>query len=248
MKAITYIALVVIFCSFAFNRITIPTSYSPPAEEEILLDLGSFAEDSYNHLGTKDLYFKPYNLALRGYYSLLSKDLLRNPNFLTIVDMTKSSNEPRMFIIDTHNWQVIHTSLVAHGMNTGEEFAQTFSNTESSHQSSLGFYLTGEVYNGKHNMSLKLDGLEYSNNNARSRGVVVHAADYVSKDYIKDNGRLGRSYGCPALPSQGYSKVVERIKEGSCFFIYYPEKDYMKKSKYVNADVDVQVTCAGELG
>ncbi len=221
---------------------------NPPSEEKILLDLGSFAEDSYNHLGTKDLFFKPYNMALRGYFQLLSKDKLRNPDYLTIVDMTKSSNDERMFIIDTHTWQVVHTSLVAHGMETGDEFAQDFSNVEHSHQSSLGFFLTGEVYNGKHDMSLKLDGLEYSNDKARERGVVVHAADYVGYDYIKENGRLGRSYGCPALPHVGYESVVEKIKDGSCFFIYYPQKEYLKKSKFVNAIVDVQLTCEGELG
>lgn len=248
MKRLTYITLVLLFCSFSFSRIHISSPVNPPAEEEMLLDLGSFAEDSYNHLGTKDLFFKPYNLALRGYFQLLSKDLLRNPDYLTIVDMTKSSNEERMFIIDTHSWQVVHSSLVAHGMKTGDEYAQEFSNVEHSHQSSLGFFLTGEVYNGKHDMSLKLDGLEYSNDKARERGVVIHAADYVGHDYIKENGRLGRSYGCPALPHNGYEGVVDKIKEGSCFFIYYPEKDYLKKSKFINADVDVKLTCEGELG
>lgn len=221
---------------------------NPPAEEEILLDFSSFAEESYNRLGTKDLFFKPYNMALKGYYQLLSKHKLRNTDYLTIVDFTKSSSEERMFIIDTKSWQVVHTSLVAHGMKTGDEFAEAFSNTESSHQSSLGFYITGEVYDGKHNMSLKLDGQEFSNNNARERGVVVHAADYVSHDYIKENGRLGRSFGCPAIPYEGYDSVIEKIKDGSCFFIYYPEKDYIKKSKFINTDVNVQLTCDGELG
>ncbi|MCB9187992.1 MAG: murein L,D-transpeptidase catalytic domain family protein [Flavobacteriales bacterium] len=248
MKSLTYIALVLIFTSFTFDRSIVTSVVNPPVEEEILLDLGSFAEESYNRLGTKDLFFKPYNLALKGYYQLLSKNKLRNTDYLTIVDFTKSSSEERMFIIDTKTWQVVHTSLVAHGMKTGDEFAETFSNTESSHQSSLGFYVTGEVYDGKHNMSLKLDGQEYSNSNARDRGVVVHAADYVSEDYIKENGRLGRSFGCPALPHEGYNSVIEKIKDGSCFFIYYPEKEYMKKSKFLNTEIDVQLTCDGELG
>lgn len=248
MKTLTYLFLILIFSSFSYNGIRISAPVNPPVEEESFMDLGSFAEDSYNQLGTTDLFFKPYNLALKGYFQLLSEDLLRNPDYLTIVDMTKSANEERMFIIDTHTWQVIHTSLVAHGANTGDEYAKDFSNVEHSHKSSLGFYLTGEIYNGKHDMSLKLDGLEYSNDKARKRGVVIHAADYVGHDYIKKNGRLGRSYGCPALPHNGYENVVERIKEGSCFFIYYPEKDYLKKSKFVNSNVDVKLTCDGELG
>lgn len=249
MKRILQISLVIVLCSFSANKydyVNINNTLAPE-EEELLLDFEEFAEDSYGHIGVKDLFFKPYKLALQGYFKMLAAGELQNPEYLTVVDMTKSANVERMYIIDTESWQVVHKSLVSHGMNTGEEFAQHFSNTESSHQSSLGFYKTAEVYNGKHEKSLKLDGLELFNSNARDRGVVVHAADYVSHDYVKSNGRLGRSYGCPALPFDQYDKVIDMIKDGSCFFIYYPEKDYLKKSKYINAKINAKLTCEGQL-
>ena len=116
-------------------------------------------------------------------------------------------------------------SLVAHGRNTGEEFANSFSNAAQSFKSSLGFYLTGEIYTGKHGMSLRLDGLEKGvNDNARSRGVVMHAADYVSNSFIKNNKRLGRSEGCPAIPGELSKEIINMIKDKSCLFIYHPSE------------------------
>ncbi len=248
MKKIFQISLVLVLCSFSVNDTENSDIMNFPApDEEVLLDLDEFAKESYSQLGVKDLFFKPYKLALQGYYKMLASGTLRNTKYLTVVDMTKSANVERMFIIDTEIWQVVHTSLVSHGMKTGGEFAQDFSNEESSHQSSLGFFTTGEVYNGKHDMSLKLDGHEPFNDNARKRGVVIHAAEYVSQDFIKSNGRLGRSYGCPALPFEGYDQIVNMIKDGSCFFIYYPEKDYLKKSKFINSSLISKLTCEGDL-
>ena len=81
---------------------------------------------------------------------------------------------------------------------------------------------------------MKLDGLEYSNNKARERGIVVHAANYVSHEYISTNGRLGRSYGCPALPFENYFDIVSKIKNKSCFFIYHPQRDYNRKTELGN--------------
>lgn len=239
--------MVLILCSFTTVNYTEPVPETKTSEEVMLVNIDEFAEDSYLHLGVKSLFFKPYKLALKGYFKMLAAGELRNTKYLTVVDMTKSANVERLYIIDTKTWKIVHTSLVSHGMNTGEEFAQHFSNIESSHQSSLGFFRTAEVYNGKHDRSLKLDGLESFNNNVRDRGVVVHAADYVSHDYVKSNGRLGRSYGCPALPFDNYDKVIEMIKDGSCFFIYYPEKDYIKKSKYINSKIDNKLTCDGQF-
>jgi hypothetical protein len=114
--------------------------------------------------------------------------------------------------------------LVAHGRNTGEEYANSFSNSPQSFKSSIGFYTTGEVYIGKHGVSLRLDGLEKGvNDNARSRGVVMHAADYVSTTFIKNNKRLGRSQGCPAVPINLSRAMIGTIKDKSCLFIYHPK-------------------------
>lgn len=184
-------------------------------------------ETLYKSLNSND-----YNLpnlesfkeALKGYYTLKEKGLIQK-DILTLVDFSLSSNVKRLWVIDLNTNTILYNSLVAHGRNTGEEFANSFSNANSSYKSSLGFYLTGEVYNGKHGMSLKLDGLEKGiNDNARQRGVVMHSANYVSNYFIKCNKRLGRSQGCPAIPEELLNGIVNTIKNKSCFFIYHPSR------------------------
>jgi hypothetical protein len=160
--------------------------------------------------------------ALKGYYLLKEKGLVKK-NIVTLIDFSLSSNSKRLWVIDLATNTVLFQSLVAHGRNTGEEFAENFSNSAQSFKSSLGFYATGEIYSGKHGMSLKLDGLEKGvNDNARSRGVVIHGADYVSNTFIKNNKRLGRSQGCPALPEELSKAIIDVIKDKSCLFIYHP--------------------------
>lgn len=168
--------------------------------------------------------------ALKGFYSLKEKGLVQK-DILTIVDFSLSSNVKRLWVIDLQSNTILYNSLVAHGRNTGEEYANSFSNANSSYKSSLGFYLTGEVYQGKHGMSLKLDGLERGvNDNARQRGVVMHSANYVSNYFIKCNKRLGRSQGCPAIPRELLSGIVSTIKNKSCLFIYHPSRSFEKIS------------------
>lgn len=164
--------------------------------------------------------------ALKGFYLLKEKGLIQK-DILTLVDFSLSSNVKRLWVIDLSTNTILYNSLVAHGRNTGEEFAHSFSNANRSFKSSLGFYVTGEIYNGKHGMSLKLDGLEKGiNDNARERGVVMHSADYVSNTFIKSNKRLGRSQGCPAIPQESLSAIVNTIKNKSCFFIYHPSRSF----------------------
>ena len=154
------------------------------------LDANSFALPS----------FESFTLALDGFYILKEKGLIKK-NILTLVDFSLSSNTKRMWVIDLEKNTVLFQTLVAHGRNTGEEFAKEFSNRAESYQSSIGFYATAEIYNGKHGKSLKLDGLEKGlNDKARERAVVVHGAEYVSESFIKQYKRLGRSQGCPAVP------------------------------------------------
>ena len=162
--------------------------------------------------------------ALKGYYSLKDKGLIKK-DILTLVDFSLSSNSKRLWVINLTTGDILFHSLVAHGRNTGDEFASNFSNAAESYKSSLGFYATGEIYNGKHGMSLKLDGLEKGvNDNARARGVVMHAADYVSNSFIRNNNRLGRSQGCPAVPVELSKEIISVIKDKSCFFIYHPSR------------------------
>ena len=166
--------------------------------------------------------FDCFNLALNGFYLLKEKGLVQK-NILTVVDFSLSSNTKRLWVIDLEKNIVLFQTLVAHGRNTGDEFASQFSNQAESFKSSIGFYATGEIYDGKHGLSLKLDGLEKGlNDKARERDVVIHGADYVSESFIKQNKRLGRSQGCPAIPIEMNAKIINVIKDKSCLFIYHP--------------------------
>ncbi|MCK5638732.1 MAG: murein L,D-transpeptidase catalytic domain family protein [Flavobacteriaceae bacterium] len=198
----------------------------------------TYTTDLYKLLNDKDLKFEAFEKAMNGYFKLFIDDNIENSKFLTVIDLSLSANKNRFFIIDLKTTKIIHKSKVAHGRNSGDEFAKYFSNKIGSYQSSLGFYKTAETYKGKHGLSLRLDGLENSNNNARERAIVIHSADYVNDSFIKDNGRLGRSLGCPSLPTDGYSDIIKTIKNGSILFIYYPKKDYLNKSLLANSDIN----------
>jgi len=175
-----------------------------------------------------------FSKGLKGFYKLQEKGLIKN-NLLTLVDFSLSSNTKRLWVIDMNTNTVLYHSLVAHGRNSGEEFATKFSNKAESFQSSLGFYVTGEVYQGKHGKSLRLDGVEKGiNDKARDRAVVMHGADYVSEQFIKQNKRLGRSLGCPALPEELTSEIIDLIKNQSCLFIYHPTNTYAVSSKLLS--------------
>lgn len=172
--------------------------------------------------------------ALKGFYLLKEKGLVQR-DILTLVDFSLSSSTKRLWVIDLNTNTILYNSLVAHGRNTGEDFANSFSNASESYKSSLGFYATGEIYNGKHGISLKLDGLEKGiNDNARARGVVVHGADYVSNSFIRNNKRLGRSQGCPAVPVELSKEIISTIKNKSCLFIYHPSRSHKLESALVS--------------
>lgn len=178
--------------------------------------------------------FDSFLAAFEGYEQLKSQGKIVN-EVLTVIDFSLSSKEERMWVIDMKAQRIIFQSLVAHGRNSGFEFATNFSNISESYKSSLGFYLTGEVYHGKHGISLRLDGLEEGiNDNARNRAVVIHGADYVSKSFINKTGRLGRSQGCPAVPYEIHKELIDTIKNKSCIFIYHPSRNYIEKSKLVS--------------
>ena len=175
-----------------------------------------------------------FSEALKGFYTLKEKGIVQK-DILTLIDFSLSSNAKRLWVIDLSTNTVLMNTLVAHGRNTGEEFATSFSNESSSFKSSLGFYATGEIYNGKHGKSLKLDGLEKGiNDNARDRGVVMHAADYVSDNFINSHRRLGRSQGCPALPVQLTNEIIDTIKNKSCLYIYHPSRSHQSASKLIS--------------
>ncbi len=172
-----------------------------------------------------------YQFAVKGYRKLLEAGKLKNTDLLTIVDFSQASTSKRMYIIDVKKMKLLEHSLVAHGRNTGQLMATAFSNVAESNQSSLGFYVTSETYNGKHGLSLRLDGMEKQiNDNARNRAIVIHGADYASESFCKSTGYLGRSFGCPAIPNNVSKSIINTIRNGSCLFIYSPNQTYLKKS------------------
>jgi len=191
----------------------------------------------YNELATPDSKpdYKVFEYALLGYLKLERDSSLGNKNLLTIIDFSLSANKKRLWVIDIKNKVVIHHTLVAHGKKTGEEFAKKFSNIKESHMSSLGFYVTQNTYFGKHGLSLILEGVEDGfNNNAKERAIVIHGAKYVSRDFIKNYGRLGRSFGCPALSLEKAKVIIPKLSGKTCLFIYFPDENYLKKSKLIN--------------
>ena len=171
-------------------------------------------------------------LAIKGYEKLKELGQINNSQYLTIVDYSKPSNTERFYVIDMFLEQLVIKTLVAHGKNSGNLIPINFSNKISSLKSSLGFYVTGNTYSGKHGTSLILDGVEQGiNDQAKNRAIVIHGANYVNDD-LMSNGRssVGRSFGCPAVPNNKVKNIIATIKGGTCLFVYAPNLEYTQKS------------------
>ena len=204
----------------------------------------TYAEEIYNSIGFDNInHLKSdvFHKAFLGFTNLKKEGKLdEDSHLLTICDFSLSSAQKRLWVIDLNEKKVIFNSLVAHGKNTGEEFAQKFSNTESSYQSSLGFYITEATYNGSNGYSLKLLGMDSGYNDAAlQRAIVMHGADYVSEDFIKNQKRLGRSWGCPAVPRALAEPIINTIKGKNCLFIYYPDTQYLTSSKWLKSEESI---------
>ena len=154
---------------------------------------------------------------------------------LAVIDFSQPSTARRLWIFDLNRKTLVLRDLVAHGKESGENFATSFSNTEGSNQSSLGLFSTQESYVGSHGYSLRMDGLEPGiNDQARERAIVIHPADYVNPLWSKTQGRIGRSLGCPAVRPQVARKVVDKLKNGQFMFAWYPDKRWLQSSAYLN--------------
>ena len=200
-------------------------------------EVRSDAPDEYTqmNLAKTGLSKEAFQLALKGYNTLLRNRVIRNKNVITVVDFSKRSDQKRFFVIDMKHRKLMFQSLVAHGRNSGLEYATSFSNEVDSHKSSLGFYVTLSTYSGDHGYALKLKGCEKGfNNKAYDRSIVIHGSEYVTEQFLKSNGFLGRSFGCPALPQKINKKIIDVIKNGSCLFLYHPTKKYLLTSPLLN--------------
>lgn len=213
------------------NPITI--SVSIPAKN---ISIENEAAEIYDtlQLDKKGLSANAFNYAYKGYKKLLAKGIIKS-ELLTICDFSQSSKKKRLYIVDIENNEVLLNTYVAHGKNSGREFATKFSNRPSSLQSSLGFYITKNTYYGEHGLSLKVEGLEPGfNDKAYKRAIVIHGADYIEPSWLDHSNYMGRSFGCPAVPDDESKFIVNTIKNGSCLFIYHPSKNYLNKSKILN--------------
>ncbi len=194
-----------------------------------------YTYDKFSFRKVNKLSFEAFKYAFTGYLNMVEAGKIKANSLLTICDFTLSSNVKRLWTLDIQRHKVVFNTLVAHGMGTGEEFATAFSNTPDSHQSSLGFYITGENYMGDNGVSMKLHGVDgIFNSNAFDRAIVMHGAAYVSEQFARDNQRLGRSHGCPAVPAELAPGMIGKLENGSCLFIYYTSKKYLANSYWIN--------------
>ena len=231
VQVVLIAVMAVLSASFGFQQInTLPHSIS--AQSDSLTKSDSIVRPEWAtlydslHLEEKGLSEKAFRYAWFGF----QKMKLHNP-ILAIADFSQSSRNKRLYVIDLLKKKVLMNTYVAHGRNSGEEFAKKFSNDNSSYESSLGFYKTLGTYQGKHGLSLKLEGVEKGiNDRAFERAIVMHGADYVSESFIKNTGRLGRSQGCPAVSILDSKKLIDMLYNGAGLFIYSIDQKYFKSS------------------
>ncbi|MEZ4289749.1 MAG: murein L,D-transpeptidase catalytic domain family protein [Myxococcota bacterium] len=161
---------------------------------------------------------------------------------LTLIDYSQRSVRKRLWVLDVARGRVRFHELVAHGRETGGDRAEHFSNVEGSRRSSLGLFRTAETYEGRHGYSLRLDGLEAGvNDRARERAIVIHGADYATAEFAAQHGRLGRSWGCPAVDVAVHRALIDEIRGGTALFAWYPDASWLRESDYLDCDAE-QIT------
>jgi hypothetical protein len=170
-------------------------------------------------------------LAARAADCARRQGLLEGFRHLAVIDYSRPSTEPRLWVFDVQGRRLLFQELVAHGRNTGERLAERFSNIEGSKMSSLGLYQTAETYYGSNGYSLRLRGLDAGfNDNALARAIVMHGAPYVSEAIVERLGRIGRSWGCPAVRPEVARTVIDTLKGGALLFAYYPDRKWLTES------------------
>lgn len=191
----------------------------------------------YNYMSLQNagLDQKAFEYAWRGYHNLLKKGLLRKENVLSICDFSQPSNSKRMYVIDVRHKKLLYRTFVAHGQNSGGEYADAFSNMPDSYMSSLGFYITNKTYYGRNGLSLRISGVDTGYNDlAGKRNIVLHGSSYVSLKYMHKYGSIGTSLGCPAIPNSMSPRIIRTVRNGSCLFIYHPTQKYLQESAVIN--------------
>ena len=203
---------------------------APPAvaaELGVRIDLASAKADGVSN--------EALSLALGAVRCAVRSGDIDLPKTLTLIDYSKPSVEPRLFVYDLATGTLLFKELVAHGKNTGDNFATRFSDDMNSRQSSIGLFVAADTYIGSNGYSLRLDGLEPGfNTHARERAIVMHGAPYVNTRFAAAQGRIGRSWGCPALREAVAHQVIDTVKGGGVIFSYYPDQTWLKASRFLN--------------
>ena len=171
------------------------------------------------------------SLAARAANCARRQGLLDGFQHLAVIDYSLPSTQPRLWVFDVARGRLLFQELVAHGRNTGEKLAERFSNVEGSKMSSLGLYQATDTYYGSNGYSLRLRGLDAGfNDNALARAIVMHGAPYVSEAIAERVGRIGRSWGCPAVRQEVARTVIDTLKGGALIFAYYPDRKWLNES------------------
>jgi hypothetical protein len=194
----------------------------------------SYARADFDPTGIGNIENDVFEMALDAASCAVRTGAVSAPETLTVIDYSKPSSERRLWVFDLKAKELVYEELVAHGQGSGANMATQFSNEDESHQTSLGLFVTRDTYVGKNGYSLRLDGLDRGvNDRARDRAIVMHGAPYVSEEFVKANGRLGRSWGCPAISAVVAKQMIDRVKGGGLVFAYYPDAKLLKTSKYL---------------
>ena len=230
MKKLMLVMIVAVLTTLAFHPLPIEEKTVAQAADSVSssLPVVSATQQLYDSLNLQSiLNYEAFEQAIVGYAAIPAT----NKDLLTIIDFTLPSTEKRMYVLDMKHKKLLFHTIVSHGRNSGGNYATEFSNINGSLQSSLGFYLTDATYQGRNGYSLRLAGQEPGiNDQAMARAIVIHGADYCSEQVIQAAGRLGRSYGCPALPRALNKPIIDTIKDGSLLFIYADNEDYLANS------------------
>ncbi len=194
----------------------------------------TFSRTGFDATAIGNIEIDVFEMALNAASCAVKSGAANAPSTLTVIDYSKPSSERRLWVFDLKSRELLYEELVAHGQGSGANMATAFSNDNETHQTSLGLFRTDTTYVGKNGYSLRLDGLDRGvNDRARERAIVMHGAPYVSAEFVKKTGRLGRSWGCPAISAEVAKHMIDRVKGGGLIFAYYPDKEWLKTSKYL---------------
>lgn len=183
---------------------------------------------------------KVLNLAMRAYNCARKMGYNDPRRILTIIDYTLPSTEKRLWVIDLQTRKVIFNTLVAQGKYTGDLYARYFSDQPQSKESSIGLFVTEQPYVGHDGYALRINGLDKGfNDKAEERDIVVHGAWYVSESFARRMGRIGKSWGCLAVPKDMITPMINQIKDGTLVFSYYPNPQWLAQSKFLHCPTNV---------